>query len=123
VVHHMVEHLQAGHVVAVFPEGTTGDGINLKPFHANLIQPAITANVPVQAMSLRFVDRATGQVSQAPRYIDDDSLVSSIWQTLTAREIYAEVTYGEPEHAKGRDRRSWAGDLQREVERLRASDS
>ena len=119
VVHHMVEGLQAGDVLAVFPEGTTGDGLTLKPFHANLLQAAITANAPVQPMALRFIDRATGRISLAPRYVDDDSLVGSIWQTLMARNLCAEVSFGTPELAQGRDRRSWAGDLQREVERLR----
>jgi 1-acyl-sn-glycerol-3-phosphate acyltransferase len=108
VVHHMVAHLQQGQVLAVFPEGTTGDGLTLKPFHANLIQAAITANVPVQA-------------GHAPRFIDDDSLLGSVWRTLTARELFAEVTVGAPAMALGRDRRTWAGDLQREIESLRGS--
>lgn len=119
VVHHMVEHLQAGEVLAVFPEGTTGDGLILKPFHANLIQAAISANVPVQALALRFVDGHSGQTSQAPRYVDDDTLLSSVWTTLTARGLQAEVTVGAPSHAKGRDRRGWAADLRAEIEALR----
>ena len=43
----MAELLGAGDMLAVFPEGTTGDGITLKPFHANLTQAAIAASVPV----------------------------------------------------------------------------
>lgn len=118
VVHHMVEHLQAGEVLAVFPEGTTGDGLTLRPFHANLIQAAISANVPVQPLALRFVDGHSGQTSQAPRYVDDDTLLSSVWATLTARGLQAEVTVGSPSHAKGRDRRTWAADLRTEVKAL-----
>ncbi len=119
VVHHMVEHLQAGEVLAVFPEGTTGDGLTLKPFHANLIQAAISANVPVQPLALRFVDGHSGQTSQAPRYVDDDTLLSSVWATLTARGLQAQVTVGAASHAKGRDRRTWAADLRVEIEALR----
>ena len=119
VLHHMVERLQAGDVLAVFPEGTTGDGLTLKPFHANLIQAAITAQAQVQPVALRFVDGASGQISHAPRFIDDDTLLGSIWQTLLARQLVAQVTLGEPEHAQGRDRRGWALDLHREVQRLR----
>jgi 1-acyl-sn-glycerol-3-phosphate acyltransferase len=106
VVHHMVAHLQAGQVLAVFPEGTTSDGVSLRPFHANLIQAAITANVPVQALALRFVDRRTGAVSQAPRFVGDDTLLGSVWRTLTARGLLAEVTVGAPELARG-----WADKL------------
>src|SRR3954467_5067992 len=36
----MAGSLNAGDVLAVFPEGTTSDGIDLLPFHANLIQAA-----------------------------------------------------------------------------------
>ena len=118
VVHHMVERLQLGEVLAVFPEGTTGDGIVMKPFHANLLQAAIAAGAPVQPLALRFVDADTGRTSFAPRYIDDDSIFVSIWETLCVTRLRAEVTVGAPQHAAGRDRRTWAADLQAEVARL-----
>ncbi|WP_395054935.1 lysophospholipid acyltransferase family protein [Polaromonas sp.] len=118
VVHHMVERLQLGEVLAVFPEGTTGDGIAMKPFHANLLQAAISADAPVQPLALRFVDADTGQTSFAPRYIDDDSIFVSIWETLCVTHLRAEVAVGEPQRADGRDRRAWATDLQAEVARL-----
>jgi len=76
--------------------------------------------VPVQPMALRFVDRHSGQLSMAPRFVDDDTLVASLWRTLTARALMAEVTVGSPSLAQGRDRRTWAVDLQREIESLRA---
>ncbi len=121
VVHQMAERLQLGEVLAVFPEGTTGDSISLKPFHANLLQAAISTDVPVQPLALRFVDASTGQTSFAPRYIDDDSIFVSIWETLSVKSLRAEVVFGEPQRCNGRNRRAWAADLQREVERLRSA--
>lgn len=121
VVHQMAERLRLGEVLAVFPEGTTADGISLKPFHANLLQAAISADAPVQPVALRFVDAGTGQTCFAPRYIDDDSIFVSIWETLCVRELRAEVVFGEPQHCQGRDRRNWAADLQKEVEGLRGT--
>jgi len=121
VVHQMAERLQLGEVLAVFPEGTTGDGLSMKPFHANLLQAAIAAASPVQPVALRFVDADTGQASFAPRYIDDDSIFVSIWETLCVRKLRAEVIFGEPEYCNGRDRRSWAADLQAAVARLLAA--
>jgi len=121
VVHHMTERLRQGDVLAVFPEGTTGDGIKLKPFHANLLQAAIASNTCVQPVALRFVDADTGQTSFAPRYIDDDSIFVSIWETLSVPRLRAEVIFGEAQHCGGRDRRQWAVDLQKEVERLLSS--
>jgi 1-acyl-sn-glycerol-3-phosphate acyltransferase len=71
-------------------------------------------------MALRFVDRHSGQLSMAPRFIDDDTLVASLWRTLSAHGLLAQVTVGSPSLAQGRDRRTWAVDLQREIESLRA---
>lgn len=119
VVHHMAERLRAGDVLAVFPEGTTSDGVALLPFHANLIQAAVSADAPVQPVALRFVDRATGQTSFAPIYIGDDSLVGSIWRTLTGPPLDAVVALGVPATSQGRNRRVWAVALRDEVIRLR----
>ncbi len=119
VVHHMVERLQAGDVLAVFPEGTTGDGVALKPFHANLIQAAISAHVPVQPLALRFIDGRSGQPSFAPRFVGEDTLLSSVLRTLMAEDLVAEVATGEPERHTGRDRRRWSQDLHAAVDALR----
>lgn len=119
VVHHMAERLAEGDILAVFPEGTTSDGVHLLPFHANLLQAAVSAGAPVQPVALRFVDASTRQTSLAPCYIGDDSLLGSIWRTLTTPGIVAVVTYGEPQPAAGRERRAWAAALREEVLRLR----
>ena len=109
----MHEALQRGEVLAVFPEGTTGDG------RAMLPQAAVTANAFVQPVGLRFVDKARGVTSFAPSYIGDETLVGSIWRTLRAPAIEAVVHYGVPEQAGGRDRREWTQHLHDTVDRLR----
>ena len=122
VVHHMADALRAGEVVAVFPEGTTSDGIHLLPFHANLIQAAISADAPVVPVALRFVDTLSGQLSLAPCYIDDDTLLVSLWRTLRTPGITAVVSYGAPQYAAGRDRRAWARELRETIDALRSRD-
>jgi 1-acyl-sn-glycerol-3-phosphate acyltransferase len=119
VVQQMAASLQAGHVLAVFPEGTTGDGVTLKPFHANLIQAAIEADVPVQPVALKFVDAQTGLISFAPRYVDDDTLSVSLWNTLTAPPLRAILNFGQAQAAEGRNRREWAQALALDIETLR----
>ncbi len=121
VVHRMRERLLAGDIIAIFPEGTTGDGRALLPFHANLLQAAVSADAPVQPLALRFVDGATGATSFAPSFIGDETLVGSVWRTLAARGLVAQLHYGVPEHAAGRDRRGWAHDLHEVVQGLRES--
>lgn len=119
VVHHMAECLRQGEVLAVFPEGTTGDGTQLLPFHANLLQAAISAQAPVQPVALHFADEVTGAVSFAPCYIGDDTLVRSIWRTLSAKGVVAVLHFGTPQLANGRDRRAWAADLRTTIQTLR----
>ena len=115
----MAQALQGGDVLAVFPEGTTSDGLNLLPFHANLIESAVAAQAPVQPLALRFVDARTGEPTLAPCYIGDDTLIASVWRTLTAPPIVAVVHFGQPQQAEGRERRQWARDLREAVQALR----
>jgi 1-acyl-sn-glycerol-3-phosphate acyltransferase len=118
-VHQMTAALQQGQVLAVFPEGGTGDGVTLRPFHANLLQAAISAEAPIQPIALQFIDADTQQISLAPCYRDDDTLISSLWRTLCAPPLLAQVRYGETQMAQGRNRRAWAQDLQAAVAALR----
>lgn len=115
----MADAMKNGDVVAIFPEGTTSDGRELLPFHANLIEAAVQAGAPVQPLSLKFIDALTGQISFGPCYIGDDTLIGSMWRTLKSSRIEAVVHFGELQEANGRDRRVWAQDLRREIIGLR----
>ena len=93
-VHRMIEHierrLQAGGRVAVFPEGTTSDGRRLLPFHANLIEGALRAGVPVAPVGLRYVD-GDGDSSAVIEYIGDTTFVASLWRIIGAPAVRCEV--------------------------------
>lgn len=119
-VHHMAEALREGDLIAVFPEGTTGDGRGLLPFHANLLQAAISAGAPVQPAALRFATTSTDETSFAPAYVDDDTLISSLWRTLSAPPLTAYLRFGDPQDSRGRERRAWSMALHTEVNALRA---
>ena len=119
VVHHIAEALRGedavygaeGNIIAVFPEGTTSDGSTVLPFHANLIQAAVSAHAPVQPVALRFEDAASGERSFAASYIDDDTLFNSVWRLMCAEPLRTMVNFGEPEIAGDRDRRVWSAQL------------
>lgn len=121
VVHQMADCLKGGDILAVFPEGTTGDGTHVLPFHGNLLQAAISAQVPVQPVALQFVDGASGRISLAPCYVGDDTLLQSLWRTLCADGVQAVVQFGVPQQADGRDRRKWAADLRQTIVALRSA--
>lgn len=71
--------LRGGGNVAVFPEGTTTDGLGVRHFHAALLQPAIDAGKPIQPLALRYLTPG-GAHCAAPAYVGDISL----WQCLKA---------------------------------------
>ena len=119
VVHHMADRLRAGDVLAVFPEGTTSDGTTLLPFHANMFEAAIAADAPVQPVAMQFIDRVTGQPSFAPCYINDDTLLGSVWRTLVTPNIAVQITFGRLQSANGRSRRDWAKQVRLDIEALR----
>lgn len=119
VVQQMTGALRERAVLAVFPEGTTGDGTVLLPFHANLLQAALDAGAPVQPVGLRFVDAASGAASAAPVYAGDTTLLASVWRTACAPPLRAVVHYGAAEPSQGRERRAWSAQLREAVEHLR----
>ncbi len=118
VVHHLAEHLRQGEVLAVFPEGTTSDGTQVLPFHANLLQAAVVTEAPALPLALCYVDERSGQRNDAPVYVGDATLLGSMWRTARSRGLQARLKVGLPDWAGGRDRRTWAQGLRAEVERL-----
>ena len=120
VVHQMAQALRQGDVLALFPEGTTGDGSTVLPFHANLLQAAIAADAPVQALGLLFEDAATGAPSFAPCYVGDETLLDSAWRTVCAPPLRAVLRCAPVQSAQGRERREFASALRDTVIGLRA---
>ena len=105
VVHRMAAALRAGDTVAIFPEGTTGDGHALLPFHANLLQAAISTGTPVQAVALRYSDRAE-RVSSAAAYVGDMHLLQSLWSVARAEALAVHVDFAPAQATAHADRRA-----------------
>ncbi|MFC0400813.1 lysophospholipid acyltransferase family protein [Paraburkholderia rhizosphaerae] len=114
IMHELSEHLVAGHVICVFPEGTTTDGRELLPFHANLFQAAVSASRPVQPVCIYYED-AHGNQSTAPSYIDEMSLGESLDTLLRGTPLTAHV-YVCDALAPGAERRALAADAQVAIE-------
>jgi 1-acyl-sn-glycerol-3-phosphate acyltransferase len=114
VVHQVAEALKAGETLAVFPEGTTSDGQGLLPFHANLLQAAISTETPVQAIALRYRD-AVQPVSMAAAYIGDTTLAESIRAVVMADALCVSVTLLPASGTRHLDRRALAQRLQAEI--------
>jgi 1-acyl-sn-glycerol-3-phosphate acyltransferase len=115
VVHQMAQALRDGHIVAVFPEGTTGEGPTLLPFHANLLQAAVATGSHVQPLVLRFSDPRS-PYSEAPLYLGDTSLAQSVWAVARAQGLRAHVTLLDPIESAELDRRALARRLREAIE-------
>lgn len=105
VLHQVAEALKAGDAVAVFPEGTTGDGPNLLPFHANLMQAAISTGTPLQAVALRYSD-PDHRFSEAAQFLGETTLLQSVWRMLSAQGLCVHVDLLQPQGARHADRRA-----------------
>lgn len=114
VVHAMAEALGAGQTVAVFPEGTTGPGPELLPFHANLLQAAIATATPIQPAVLRFHDPAH-RFSPAAEFVGETTLLQSLWRIATARGLGVSVELLPPEATAHADRRALAEHLRQVI--------
>jgi 1-acyl-sn-glycerol-3-phosphate acyltransferase len=114
VVHEVADALRQSDAVAVFPEGTTGAGHDVLPFHANLLQAAITTATVVQPIVLRYSEPGY-PVSIAAQYTGATTLVESLMKVCRARGLVVDVRFLEPEPVGEPDRRTLAELLRRRI--------
>lgn len=123
VVHLMAQALQEGQHVAVFPEGTTGPGWPLLPFHANLLQAAIATQTPIQPVALKFSDRHD-EFSTAVHYLGETTLFQSLWRIACAQELRLSVQWLPALASVHADRRVLASTIAAQIaQTLQAADS
>ena len=102
---HLVELLQRGECLAIFPEGTTTDGSAVAHFHSSLLQPAIDAGAQVHPVAIRYEDNC-GMHSTAAAYIDDISFGTSMWRILSTPQLHVLLLATPPLDAQAMERRS-----------------
>ncbi len=110
VVHEVADALRRSDAVAVFPEGTTGAGYEVLPFHANLLQAAIATATVVQPIVLRYSEPGH-PVSLAAQYTGATTLMESLMKVCRARGLVVDVRFLAPEPVGEPDRRALAETL------------
>ena len=99
--------LSSGKDVAVFPEGTTSDGMHVLPFHGALLQPAIDSRRPVQPVALAYFDRY-GRHTSIPAYAGETSMSECMAAIIASRSLTVRlrqtpaITPGEPHSESSR---------------------
>lgn len=110
----IVEALHDGQRVAFFPEGTTAPQGSPLPFHANLFEAAIDANVLLQPYALAYVD-ASGARHASIDYLDDTTFAQSMMKILSGPPVLAQLTCLAPIATEGAHRRELAQQAQEGV--------
>ncbi|MGH8029839.1 MAG: lysophospholipid acyltransferase family protein [Arenimonas sp.] len=106
VMHQMVQRLQDGHSVGVFPEGRTTDGQRIGVFHARIFQPAVLANVQAQPVALKYGARGDAQTLVA--FQKNEHFLGNFLRLLGEPPRMAEVHFLEPVAASDEGRRRMA---------------
>jgi len=107
----IMQTLEGGERVGIFPEGTTSDGTQIRAFHASLFQPALGAGARLITAALRY-PRPDGSPNLDASYTDDRSLLESVRLILRSRTLHADLIFGTGIEVSGKTRR----DLARECE-------
>jgi 1-acyl-sn-glycerol-3-phosphate acyltransferase len=94
VMHQMVQRLEQGLAVGVFPEGRTLGGDRIGTFHARIFQPAVLANVPAQPVALKYGLRGDAQTVVA--FAPGENFLQNIIRLLGEPGRVAEVHFLEP---------------------------
>lgn len=106
VMHQMVERLESGRAVGVFPEGRTTSGHEVANFHARIFQPAVLAGVPAQPVALRY--GAGGNAQTIIAFQPGESFVGNFLRVLGEPGRVAEVHFLDPVPASEDGRRRMA---------------
>lgn len=86
--------LSAGDRVLIFPEGTTGDGTRILPFHGRLIAAAADAQVPVQAITIGYI--RDGRADPIAPFIGEDRFEQHLIRLLKHPAIEVDVIFHPP---------------------------
>ena len=90
-----------------FPEGTTSDGRELLPFHANLLQAAVKTGTALLPIALRYSD-ATSARSEAALWVGETTLMQTLWRIAGAERLTVTVRLLAPMQSADVERRELA---------------
>ncbi|CAN5613902.1 hypothetical protein BH10ACI3_BH10ACI3_00790 [soil metagenome] len=92
----IIERIEAGEGVVVFPEGTSTKGETVLPFNSSFLEFAARGNVPVSYAAITYTT-PPGEMpaSLAACWWENISFFAHMWRLFTVREYTAIITFGE----------------------------
>ena len=102
----LTRHLQQGHHLLIFPEGTTTDGLALRTFHGRLLSSAIDSGVALQPVAIRYL--RDGQPCPVAPFVGDDDMLSHLLRLLSQPACEVEIHLLAPIPSASRSRNELA---------------
>lgn len=99
-------HLLGNGLLTLFPEGTTTDGREVRPFFSRLFAAAIESDTPVVPVALRY--HVDGQHDAIAPYTGDQPITDNLRGLITRPRTQIHVAFGEPLRSNGHSRREVA---------------
>jgi 1-acyl-sn-glycerol-3-phosphate acyltransferase len=110
--------LDGGHLLVLFPEGTSSNGREILPFKSSLLEPVVSRKHPVFAACIGY-KLADGSVENDICYWGDMTFFPHLLKLMTRRGIRARLRFVKIERPAA-DRKELARQLHQEVARLKA---
>ncbi|MEO7539485.1 MAG: lysophospholipid acyltransferase family protein [Pyrinomonadaceae bacterium] len=111
----IIERLNAGEGVIVFPEGTSTKGEKVLPFNSSFFEFAARSNTPVSYVSISYrTPRSETPAHVAVCWWDDTGFLAHMWRLFKVREYTAVITFGDMPVVNA-DRKVLASQLHRRV--------
>ncbi len=100
----MVQRLQQGRAVTIFPEGGIKPGADVRIFHARMFRPAVEVGCPVQPVMIRYMSgvRRDDDIS----FRQGEGMMKNLGRLLARPGARAEVHFLSPMSAAGMPRRA-----------------
>ena len=107
------ERLAQNGLLTLFPEGTTTDGREVRPFFSRLFAAAIETGTPIAPVAIRY--HIEGEFDPLAPYIDQQSLGENLLRLLQRRRSQVHVHFAEPVHERDANRKSLAEQTRRAI--------
>lgn len=88
------KELAAGNCIAVFPEGTTSNGLSVNKFRPSLFEPIYYSKGWVIPIAIQYLD-IQRNITTRPAFVGDMSLLHSVWKVLTCYQLTIKVIFNE----------------------------
>ena len=102
----MVERLQQGYCVAIFPEGGILPGKSIRVFHARMFRAAVDSKCPVQPLMVRYM--RNGDIDEDFLFREGENMMTNIVRLLARPGVEADVHFLPVIDSKDRPRRALA---------------